>query len=248
MAFHITGVSMVCSTVCSGADHRKHQRSESLAFVRRIHRWPVKSSQKGLVTRKMFPFDDVIMRSSYNTDNMRTVYVLLHSVVVKCRMTFSMILSLPLGNPMFVPVFSQATLKHMDKCLAWISQDQWYNNKTMPNKNVCMIQCIYCISIRWYFHMMPHNLNPILGVATIRHQIRYMHWGHPSLLHAATSLLNWYKMTCLVNILYRVKFMSMLSIYTHQKSLATLDGEIVDPEITVKLEMRDVLKVHDALT
>ena len=34
--------------------------------------------------------------------------------------------------------------------------------------------------------------------------------------------------------------------YTHQKSLATLDGEIVDPEITVKLEIRDVLIIHDA--
>ena len=34
--------------------------------------------------------------------------------------------------------------------------------------------------------------------------------------------------------------------YTHQKCLATLDGEIVDPAITVKLEMQDVLKVHDA--
>ena len=32
------------------------------------------------------------------------------------------------------------------------------------------------------------------------------------------------------------------------KSLATLDEETVDPEITVKLEMRDVLKVHDAQT
>ena len=30
-----------------------------------------------------------------------------------------------------------------------------------------------------------------------------------------------------------------------KKSLATLDGEIVDTEIAVKLEMRDVLKVHD---
>ena len=29
---------------------------------------------------------------------------------------------------------------------------------------------------------------------------------------------------------------------THQKSLATLDGEIVDPAITVKLEMWDALK------
>ena len=33
-----------------------------------------------------------------------------------------------------------------------------------------------------------------------------------------------------------------------KKSLATLDGEIVDPAITVKLEMQDVLKVHDAQT
>ena len=33
-----------------------------------------------------------------------------------------------------------------------------------------------------------------------------------------------------------------------KKSLATLDGGIVNPEITVKLEMRDVLKVHDAQT
>ena len=32
--------------------------------------------------------------------------------------------------------------------------------------------------------------------------------------------------------------------YTHQKSLATLDGEIVDPQITTKIEVRDVLKVH----
>ena len=45
-----------------GADQRKHQRSASLAFVRGIHRWPVNSPHKGPVTRKMFPFDDVIMK------------------------------------------------------------------------------------------------------------------------------------------------------------------------------------------
>ena len=49
------------STVCSGADQRKHQSSASLAFVRGIHRWPVNSPHIGPVTRKMFPFDDVIM-------------------------------------------------------------------------------------------------------------------------------------------------------------------------------------------
>ena len=60
-ASQITGLSMVSSTVCWGADQRKHQSSASLAFVRGIHRSPVNSSHKGPVTRKMFPFDDVIM-------------------------------------------------------------------------------------------------------------------------------------------------------------------------------------------
>ena len=35
--------------------------SASLAFVRGIRRWPVNSPHKGPVTRKMFPFDDIIM-------------------------------------------------------------------------------------------------------------------------------------------------------------------------------------------
>ena len=45
----------------SGADQRKYQSSASLAFVGGIHRWPVNSPHKWPVTRKMFPFDDVIM-------------------------------------------------------------------------------------------------------------------------------------------------------------------------------------------
>ena len=44
-----------------GADQRKHQSSASLAFVREIHRWPVNSPHKRPVTRKMFPFYDVII-------------------------------------------------------------------------------------------------------------------------------------------------------------------------------------------
>ena len=40
---------------------RKHQSSASLAFVWGIHRGPVNSPHKGPATRKMFPFDDVIM-------------------------------------------------------------------------------------------------------------------------------------------------------------------------------------------
>ena len=54
-------ITLVYSTVYSGADQRKHQSSASLAFVRGIHRWPMNSPHKWPVTRKMFPFDDVIM-------------------------------------------------------------------------------------------------------------------------------------------------------------------------------------------
>ena len=63
MASQITSLTIVYSTVYSDADQRKHQSSASLAFVRGIHRWPVNSPHKWPVTRKMFPFDDVIMLS-----------------------------------------------------------------------------------------------------------------------------------------------------------------------------------------
>ena len=59
----ITSLTIVYLTVNSGLDQRKHQSSASLAFVRGIHRRPVNSPHKGPVTRKMFPFDDVIMNT-----------------------------------------------------------------------------------------------------------------------------------------------------------------------------------------
>ena len=54
---------LLYSTIYSRADQRKHQSSASLAFVWGIHRWPVNSPHKGSVTRKMFPFDDVIIKN-----------------------------------------------------------------------------------------------------------------------------------------------------------------------------------------
>ena len=61
MVSQITSLTIVYSTIYSGADQGKHQSSASLAFVRGIYRWPVNSPHKGPVTRKMFLFDDVIM-------------------------------------------------------------------------------------------------------------------------------------------------------------------------------------------
>ena len=59
----ITGLTIVYSIVYSEADQRTHQSSASLAFVRGIHRGPLKSPHKRPVTWEMFPFDDVIMES-----------------------------------------------------------------------------------------------------------------------------------------------------------------------------------------
>ena len=60
MASQITGVSMVCSTVCSGADHRKHDDvikwkhfPRNWPFVRGIHRSPVNSAHKGYWRRAL---------------------------------------------------------------------------------------------------------------------------------------------------------------------------------------------------
>ena len=64
IASQITSLTIVYTTVYSGADQRKHQSSASLAFVQGIHRRPVNFPHKWPVTRKMFPFDDVIVNTS----------------------------------------------------------------------------------------------------------------------------------------------------------------------------------------
>ena len=70
MTSQITSLTIVYSTVYLGADQRKRPCFASLAFVRGIHRWPVNSPHKRPVTRKMFPFDDVIMVcvTAFNTE------------------------------------------------------------------------------------------------------------------------------------------------------------------------------------
>ena len=61
IASQITSLTMFYSIVYSDANQRKYQSSVSLAFVRGIHRGPVNSQHKWPVTRRMFPFDDVMM-------------------------------------------------------------------------------------------------------------------------------------------------------------------------------------------
>ena len=54
----MTSLTIVYSTGYADADQRKHQSSALLAFARDSpYKWPV--------TRKMFPFDDVIMTFNF---------------------------------------------------------------------------------------------------------------------------------------------------------------------------------------
>ena len=66
IASQIISLTIVYSTVYSGANQRKHLSSASLAFLRGIHRCPVNSPHKGPVTWKMLPFDDVSMSFQEN--------------------------------------------------------------------------------------------------------------------------------------------------------------------------------------
>ena len=63
------------------------QSSTSLAFLRGIHRGPVNSLHKRPVTRKMFPFDDIIMNIIYQSDDkmlMYNLYIYIYWLAVFC--------------------------------------------------------------------------------------------------------------------------------------------------------------------
>ena len=83
IASQITSRTIVFSTVYLDTAQRKHQSSASLAFVRGIHRRPVNSPHKWPVTRKMFPFDDVIMRER-NSNAKETRPIVLWKMCCDC--------------------------------------------------------------------------------------------------------------------------------------------------------------------
>ena len=89
MAFQITCVSIICSTVYLGADQRKYKNSVSQAFVRGIHRSPMDSTHEGLTTRKMFPFDDIIMECIIvNTEQDNIIITIANSNQQQCPCTY----------------------------------------------------------------------------------------------------------------------------------------------------------------
>ena len=103
MASEITGVSVVYSTVCSGADQRKYQSSAPMTCVRGLHRWPVNLPHKGPVTRKCFH----LMTSSCELQSVSRNYFASHyNAVIVSTMT-SQITSAPSVCPIVCSVADQ---------------------------------------------------------------------------------------------------------------------------------------------
>ena len=88
MASQNSSLTIVYWTVHSGPDQRKHQNSASLAFVRGIHRRPVNSPHKGPVTRKMFPFNNFIMRCGLSSAHSHPYKSSTYTPVIRTYMYF----------------------------------------------------------------------------------------------------------------------------------------------------------------
>ena len=105
-ASQITNLAIFYSTVYSGADQRKHQSSASLAFVGGIHLWPVNSPHKWPVTRKMLPFDDVIMYKllykllrPFHTRNSSSKISFVHNIQIGCRIDLQFCMNTSIALP-----------------------------------------------------------------------------------------------------------------------------------------------------
>ena len=112
MASQITRLTIVYSTVYWGWDQRKHQSSASLAFVWGIHRRVVNSPHKWPITRKMFPFDDVITCSSVAVGS-----IFLSGIVI----TWNMLVSKAWTT------ITDPHVMHQDKCCRLNEKFNWWS-------------------------------------------------------------------------------------------------------------------------
>ena len=88
-ASQITSLTIVYSTVYADADQRKHQSFALLALCAGNSPGPVNSPHKGPVTRKIFPFDDVIMKIMFSDISMNIIwYKIVASSILICKQNF----------------------------------------------------------------------------------------------------------------------------------------------------------------
>ena len=131
IASQIISLTIVYSTVYSGADQRKHQSSASLAFVRGIHRWPVNS------TRKMFPLDDVIMDSN--------LLVKEHNIFCNILLVHT-----PIAVTAFPTIIDQtrAFFAYFDKHFNTLMPTNTFSSIVWISTNKCsqVLKCLKCVS------------------------------------------------------------------------------------------------------
>ena len=134
LASQITSLTVVYSIVYSGVNQRKHQSTASLAFVREIHRGPVNFPHKWPVTRKMFPFDDVIMTSTTRHDKSEAIWLHLD----KQAQTF------------FIRVQSKRN---------YIMTSQQTDGRHESFMHIMTLHCIFCIFSKSYhqFSLITHQ-------------------------------------------------------------------------------------------
>ena len=111
MTSQITSVSIVYSTVCSGADQRKLQSSVSLVLWGEFSREPVNSTHKGPVTLKKL----YLMTSSYwPWDDRIALTFITPDSSLKC-----FLLKLTQGGMQWNPMFEDATSNSLQVFIFW---------------------------------------------------------------------------------------------------------------------------------
>ena len=146
----ITSLTIVYATVYTDADQRKHQSSASLAFVWGIHRRPVNSPHKWPVTRKMFPFHDVIMC----TKDHETMEV--NKYQFPCRIS-------SMQSSPYLQICYKIVLCKIQEIEIWDIFHTWQSQSTQKHTLVCM-RCIYV--------RIKEKVNPVimeLGLITVSH-------------------------------------------------------------------------------
>ena len=198
MASQITIVSIVYSSVCSGADQRKHQSSVSLAFLRGNHRWPVNSPPRGPVTGKMVPFDDVIVYLEY-----------FKLLIIETRSILSILLRYPFLNAVYllkrprVPKFPVgAPSDRMTKwpsvlTLYWVSICPW--GVAWPTCWASYMRIPYIQESRMYIVVgrKTENYTLLEGAQHINHSVAHSSYNF---FHAWFRLFK--KRFAVVNVLY----------------------------------------------
>ena len=116
------------------AQTKENQSSASLDFVRGIHRWPVNSPHKGAVTRKMLPFDNVIMLYHKTPNHKRVCWVPFAVVILSAIIYFIRII--------------HHEFQSCDTEIVWYTS---FTNKVIP-KNNGKIDIIYYIIV-YRIHM-----------------------------------------------------------------------------------------------